>query len=49
MHNIDIELVEMTLDVMRYSIDRITKTHPVLGAPQKEIELKKNSWRNHYC
>ncbi len=41
MHNIDIELIEMTLDVMKYAINRITKTHPVLGTPQKEKELKK--------
>ncbi len=41
MHNIDIELVEMTLDVMKYAIDRITKTHPELGVPKKEEELKK--------
>lgn len=41
MHEIDIELIEMTLDVMKYAINRITKTHPELGAPQKEEELKK--------
>ncbi len=41
MYKIDIELVEMTLDVMKYAIDRITKTHPELGKPQKEEELKK--------
>ena len=41
MHNIDIDLVEMTLDVMKYAIDRITKTHPELGVPVKEEELKK--------
>ena len=41
MHNIDIELVEMTLDVMKYAVDRITKTHPELGVPKKEEELKK--------
>jgi len=26
MHKIDIELVEMTLDVMKYAIDRISST-----------------------
>ena len=41
MHNIDIDLVEMTLDVMKYAVDRITKTHPELGVPVKEEELKK--------
>ncbi|MEH6681603.1 MAG: aminotransferase class V-fold PLP-dependent enzyme [Sediminicola sp.] len=40
MHNIDIELVEMTLDVMKYVINRITKTAPELGQPKKESELK---------
>lgn len=41
MHNIDIELVEMTLDVMKYAINRITATAPELGFPKKEEELKK--------
>lgn len=40
MHNIDIQLVEMTLDVMKYVISRITKTAPELGQPKKEEELK---------
>ena len=31
----------MTLDVMKYAVDRITKTHPELGVPVKEEELKK--------
>ncbi|GLB50630.1 pyridoxal phosphate-dependent decarboxylase family protein [Neptunitalea lumnitzerae] len=40
MHNIDIDLVEMTLDVTKYVINRITKTDPELGMPKKEEELK---------
>lgn len=40
MHNIDIDLVEMTLDVMKYAINRITKTNPELGVPKKAEELK---------
>lgn len=40
MHNIDIELVEMTLDVMKYAIHRITNTAPELGKPKKEDELR---------
>ena len=40
MHNIDIDLVEMTLDVMKYAIGRITKTNPELGIPKSEEELK---------
>ncbi|MGB5700626.1 pyridoxal phosphate-dependent decarboxylase family protein [Muriicola sp.] len=39
MHNIDIEVVEMTLDVMKYAISRITNTTPKLGKPRKEEEL----------
>lgn len=39
MHNIDIELVEMTLDVMKYAINRITNITPTLGKPKKEEEL----------
>ena len=40
MHNIDIGLVEMTLDVMKYAIDRITNTSPELGKPKTAKELK---------
>ncbi|MEL0456970.1 aminotransferase class V-fold PLP-dependent enzyme [Flavobacteriaceae bacterium SZ-1-7] len=40
MHKIDIELVEMTLDVMKYTIDRLTATNTKIGKPQKEEELK---------
>lgn len=40
MHKIDIELVEMTLDVMKYAINRISETNPKIGMPQKEEELK---------
>lgn len=40
MHNIDIELVEMTLDVMKYVINRITKSSLELGRPLKEEKLR---------
>ncbi len=40
MHSIDIESVEMTLDVMKYAIHRITNTSPELGQPKREEELK---------
>lgn len=40
MHKIDIELVEMTMDVMKYAINRISETNPKIGKPQKEEELK---------
>ncbi len=40
MHKIDIELVEMTMDVMKYTIDRISSTNPKIGKPKKAEELK---------
>ncbi len=40
MHNIDFDLVEMMLDVMKYAIGRITDTSPELGFPKSEEELK---------
>ncbi|MDV7139395.1 aminotransferase class V-fold PLP-dependent enzyme [Maribacter sp. TH_r10] len=40
MHNIDIEVVEMTLDVMKYAINRMTHTSPELGKPKSEKELR---------
>lgn len=40
MHQIDIGLIEMTLDVMKYAINRITDRNPELGKPKKESELK---------
>ncbi len=39
MHTIDIDLVDMTLDVMKYAIDRISNVTPELGAPRKEADL----------
>ena len=41
MHNIDIDVVEMTLDVVKYAIHRITTTELELGHPKKEEELKR--------
>ena len=40
MHKIDIDLVNMTMDVMKYAIDRISVTEPKIGIPQKEEDLK---------
>lgn len=40
MHDIDMDMVEMTLDVVKYAINRITQTNPTLGKPKKEEELK---------
>lgn len=39
MHTIDMDLVEMTLDVMKYTIDRISNVTPELGSPRKEEDL----------
>ncbi len=40
MHKIDIDLVEMTMDVMKYTIDRISSTKNKIGKPKKTEELK---------
>ncbi|WP_339917620.1 pyridoxal phosphate-dependent decarboxylase family protein [Yeosuana marina] len=40
MHKIDIELVEMTMDVMKYAINRISKTDPEIGIPRRAEDLK---------
>ena len=39
MHNIEIEVVEMALDVIKFAINRITETDPQLGFPKREEEL----------
>ncbi|MGV4461337.1 pyridoxal phosphate-dependent decarboxylase family protein [Ornithobacterium rhinotracheale] len=39
-HDIDIDLIEMTLDVMKYAIARITDTEPHLGQFKSEEKLK---------
>jgi L-2,4-diaminobutyrate decarboxylase len=39
MHNVDIDLVEMSLDVIKFAINRITDTDPRLGFPKSEAEL----------
>ncbi|WP_417236465.1 pyridoxal phosphate-dependent decarboxylase family protein [Bizionia paragorgiae] len=40
MHKIDLGLVEMTMDVMKYAIDRISATDRKIGKPLKAEELK---------
>ncbi len=40
MHKIDIELVEMTMDVMKYAIDRLSVTQSKIGQPMSEAKLK---------
>ncbi len=39
MHALDIETVEMTFDIMKYAINRISNTEPELGHPKKETDL----------
>ncbi len=41
MHNIDMSFIEMTLDVMKYVIHRLTHTESHIGSPKKEEELRK--------
>ncbi len=40
MHNVDMDLVEMSLDVVKYAIGRISDNNPSLGFPKTEAELK---------
>lgn len=40
MHNVDIGLVEMSLDVIKFAVGRISNVNPELGFPKKEEELK---------
>lgn len=41
MHELDMGLVEMTMDIMKYVIGRVSDTEPELGYPQKEEDLQK--------
>ncbi|KKN09762.1 hypothetical protein LCGC14_1043410 [marine sediment metagenome] len=41
MHTIDMDLIEMTLDVMKYAIHRITNSSLEIGSPKKEEELRR--------
>ena len=40
MHKRDLELVEMTMDIMKYAIDRISNPNREIGKPKKAEELK---------
>ncbi|MEZ5308890.1 MAG: hypothetical protein R2684_17225, partial [Pyrinomonadaceae bacterium] len=40
MHTVDMDLVEMSLDVIKFAIARITDSNPTLGFPKKASELK---------
>ncbi|MFV0606163.1 MAG: pyridoxal phosphate-dependent decarboxylase family protein [Niabella sp.] len=39
MHDIDMNLIEMSLDIMKYAIHRITEKNPALGNYKSEAEL----------
>lgn len=41
MHNLDMNLIEMTMDIMKYVIGRVSDTSPEIGYPQTEEELGK--------
>ena len=41
MHTIDLGLVEMTLDVVKFAIGRITDANPALGYPKSADELRR--------
>lgn len=41
MHSIDVDTVEMTFDIMKFAINRISNNDPELGIPKSEEELKK--------
>lgn len=40
MHKVDFDLVEMTMDVMKYAIERISSSERKIGKPKKAEELK---------
>ena len=40
MHEIDINTIELTLDVMKFAIQRITSVHPEIGVPMTYDQLK---------
>jgi glutamate/tyrosine decarboxylase-like PLP-dependent enzyme len=40
MHALDMDLIEMTMDIMKYAIGRVSDTSPTMGYPQKEEELQ---------
>lgn len=41
MHDLDMNLIEMTMDIMKFVIGRVSDTQPEIGYPQKEIDLQK--------
>lgn len=41
MHNVDIDLIEMSLDITKQTINRLTQSNPHLGLAESEEKLKK--------
>ncbi len=41
MHNVTMDDIEMTLDVMKFALSRISAVNPTLGSPKKEEDLKR--------
>lgn len=40
MHELDMSLIEMTMDIMKYVIGRVSDTSPEMGYPRKEEDLQ---------
>lgn len=40
MHKLDMDLIEMTMDIMKYAIGRVSDVNPKMGYPQTEKELQ---------
>lgn len=40
MHRVEYDLIELTLDIMKFVIHRITHGHPEIGIPKSQEELK---------
>lgn len=40
MHKLDMDLIEMTMDIMKYAIGRVSEKFPHMGYPQTEKELQ---------
>src|SRR5690606_20503813 len=40
MHNIDIDLIELALDITKHTVNRLTQTDPHLGLTKSEKQLK---------
>lgn len=40
MHNVDIDLIEMSLDITKQTLNRLTQSNPYLGLAESEAKLK---------